>query len=120
MGPAVLSSEDSDPQEAPPVRMADLATLGFTFFAVGVTVSVALVGYGGVSGGIRAMQSLKPVLATVKLRLVAEVPIPFVHERRADDGSIEANDPMREGAGAALDALAAEVRLLDAARQATG
>lgn len=81
---------------------------------------VALVGYGGVSGGIRAMQSLKPVLAAVRLRLVAEVPIPFVHERAGADGAIEANEPMRQGAHGALDALDAEARLLQAARQAVG
>jgi NAD(P)H-dependent FMN reductase len=81
---------------------------------------VALVGYGGVSGGTRAMQSLKPVLGAVKLRLVAEVPIPFVHERTDDDGAIEANEPMVQGAGGALDALDAEVRLLAAARQSVG
>ncbi|HAS10310.1 MAG TPA: NADPH-dependent FMN reductase [Acidimicrobiaceae bacterium] len=69
---------------------------------------VALVGYGGVSGGLRAMQLLKPVLTAVKLRYVAEVPIPFVHDR-VQDGSLEANDPMRSGAAGALDALAGAV-----------
>lgn len=40
------SAESAEPVAAPappPVRPVDLATLGFTFFAVGVTVSVALV-----------------------------------------------------------------------------
>jgi NAD(P)H-dependent FMN reductase len=66
---------------------------------------VALVGYGGVSGGLRAMTVLKPVLTAVRLRYVAEVPIPFVHDR-VEDGRLEANDPMRSGAKGALDALA--------------
>lgn len=69
---------------------------------------VALVGYGGVSGGLRAMQLIKPVLTAVKLRYVAEVPIPFVHDR-VEDGRIEANEPMRSGASGALDALAGAV-----------
>lgn len=69
---------------------------------------VALVGYGGVSGGLRAMQLIKPVLTAVKLRYVAEVPIPFVHDR-VEDGRIEANEAMRSGARGALDALAGAV-----------
>jgi NAD(P)H-dependent FMN reductase len=64
---------------------------------------VILVGYGGVSGGIRAMQALKPVLAAVRLHPVAEVPIPFVHEHVAD-GSFVATAPMVQGGRAALDA----------------
>ena len=79
---------------------------------------VALVGYGGVSGGLRAIQSIKPVLTAVQLRYAAEVPIPFVHER-VQDGRVEANEPMRDGAAGALDALARAVRLRDAAAAAT-
>ena len=75
---------------------------------------VALVGYGGVSGGLRAIQGIKPVLTSVRLQHVAEVPIPFVHER-VEDGRIEANDPMRDGATGALDALARAVRIQEAA-----
>jgi NAD(P)H-dependent FMN reductase len=71
---------------------------------------VALVGYGGVSGGLRAIQLIKPVLTAVRLQHVAEVPIPFVHERVAD-GRLEDNDPMRSGAAGALEALARAVRL---------
>lgn len=78
---------------------------------------VALVGYGGVSGGLRAIQGIKPVLTAVKLQYVAEVPIPFIHER-VQDGRVEANDPMRNGASAALDALARAVRIRDAATAA--
>jgi len=64
-----------------------------------------LVGYGGVSGGIRAMQSLKPVLTSVRLGFVAEVPIPFVHEHVAD-GAFTPTPPMIDGVRAALDAAA--------------
>ena len=65
---------------------------------------VALVPYGGVSGGLRAAQMVKPVLTSVKLRFAGEAPIPFVHDR-VQDGRIEANEPMRSGAKGALDAL---------------
>lgn len=65
----------------------------------------ALVGYGGVSAGTRAMTLLKPVLAAVRLRLVAEVPIPMVGGR-VDDGEVVANEAMVDGARAALDQLA--------------
>ena len=80
---------------------------------------VALVSYGGVSGGLRAAQGIKPVLSAVKLRVAAEVPIPFVHDRVAD-GRIEANEAMVQGATGALDELHRLVRVFDAARTAVG
>jgi NAD(P)H-dependent FMN reductase len=80
---------------------------------------VALVGYGGVSGGLRAIQGIKPVLTAVRLQYAAEVPIPFVHER-VQDGKVEANDPMRQGASGALDALSRSTRLRDAAAASQG
>jgi NAD(P)H-dependent FMN reductase len=46
--------------------------------------TAVLVGYGGVSGGTRGMQSFKPVLEAVRLHLASEVPIPFVHEHVTD------------------------------------
>jgi NAD(P)H-dependent FMN reductase len=72
---------------------------------------VVLVPYGGVSGGLRAAQSLKPVLGSVRLQLAAEVPVPFVHQLVAD-GRLQANDAMAAGVTAALDEV---VRLLDRA-----
>ena len=66
---------------------------------------VALVGYGGVSGGLRSTTAFKPVLGAVRLRLAAEVPIPFVSQH-LQDGQIVANDPMVQGAKAALAELA--------------
>jgi NAD(P)H-dependent FMN reductase len=76
---------------------------------------VALVTYGGVSGGLRAAQGIKPVLSAVKLRMAAEVPVPFVHQRLVD-GRIEPNEPMEAGASGALDELARLVGVFDAAR----
>lgn len=65
---------------------------------------VALVGYGGVAAGARAMEALMPVLAAVRLTPVGQVPIPFVHDR-AENGRIVPNEPMIEGANAVLDEL---------------
>jgi NAD(P)H-dependent FMN reductase len=78
---------------------------------------VALVGYGGVSGGLRGMQLIKPVLSAVKLHPAAEVPIPFVHDR-VDDGRVEANEAMLRGARGALDELHRMAELLAPARAA--
>lgn len=78
---------------------------------------VALVGYGGVSGGLRAMQAIKPVLSAVKLHPVAEVPIPFVHDR-VEDGGVEANEAMERGARGALDELHRMAQVLAPARAA--
>jgi len=76
---------------------------------------VVLVPYGGVSGGLRAAQSLKPVLGSVRLQLAAEVPVPFVHQL-VEDGVLQANDAMRSGVTAALDEV---VRLLRGRVRAT-
>jgi NAD(P)H-dependent FMN reductase len=64
-----------------------------------------LVGYGGVSGGTRAMQAIKPVLTSLHIAFAAEVPIPFVQKRIAG-GRLEPNDEMQKGASDSLDALA--------------
>lgn len=76
---------------------------------------VVLVGYGGVSAGTRAMQMLKPVLSAVRLVPVAEVPVPFVHQR-VEHGVVQANLPMEEGARAALDELRRVGRTMAAVR----
>lgn len=65
---------------------------------------VALVGYGGVSAGSRAMEALMPVLAAVRMVPVGQVPIPFVHDR-AEGGVIVPNGPMDDGANGVLDEL---------------
>ncbi|GAB4349083.1 MAG: NADPH-dependent FMN reductase [Oricola sp.] len=48
---------------------------------------VGLVGYGGVAGGLRAMQAMKILLTTVSMMpLPQEVPIPFVFNFLTEDG----------------------------------
>ena len=76
---------------------------------------VALVGYGGVSAGTRAMSMLKPVLGAVRLHPVGEVPIPFVHDH-VEDGELTANQPMVDGANGVLDRLGRSIRMLQPPR----
>ncbi|MEY2398829.1 MAG: hypothetical protein QOJ00_2003, partial [Actinomycetota bacterium] len=64
-----------------------------------------LVGYGGVSGGMRAMQSFKPVLEAIRVHLAGEVPIPFVHHH-VNEGVFQPPSPVADGARAALHAAA--------------
>lgn len=77
---------------------------------------VALVGYGGVAAGARAMEMLMPVLSAVRLVPVGQVPIPFVH-KHIDDGMVAPNAPMDNGARSVLAELAEMTRVLAPARQ---
>lgn len=65
-----------------------------------------LVGYGGVAGGTRAMQALKPVLAALRMTVPTEsVIIPFIAQRIVD-GRFRTSAEIDEGARAMLDELA--------------
>lgn len=67
---------------------------------------VGFVSYGGVAGGTRAVQALKPVLASLKMvPAVAAVPIPFV-ATHLDDGRFQPTEALEAGADAMLDELA--------------
>ncbi|MFZ2101153.1 MAG: NAD(P)H-dependent oxidoreductase [Oricola sp.] len=64
---------------------------------------VGLVGYGGVSGGLRAMQSAKILMTTVSMMpLPQEVPIPFVFNFLGEDGAFGPADEVKQGAKAML------------------
>jgi NAD(P)H-dependent FMN reductase len=66
---------------------------------------VALVGYGGVAAGTRAMQALKPVLGALSMTtLPTGLPIPFVSEF-IQDGALEPNDIMKSAVNDMLDEL---------------
>ena len=81
---------------------------------------VGLVSYGGISGGIRAVQLLKPVLSGLKMAPLPEaVPIPFVGSLIDDEGRFQATDSMEEAAQGMLDALARWVTALRPLRPAT-
>lgn len=58
-----------------------------------------IVSYGGVSGGLRAAQGLRELLATVQIMPLPQVvPVPFFPEYIGDDGTFTPNDKMSEGA----------------------
>ena len=80
---------------------------------------VALVGYGGVAAGARAMEMLMPVLAAVRLVPVGEVPIPFVHNH-VEDGELVPNAPMDDGARDVLDELDRSAQVLAGFREPAG
>jgi NAD(P)H-dependent FMN reductase len=64
---------------------------------------VGLVSYGGVVGGTRAAQMIKPVLAVLRMVPVGPaVAIPFVGRLVDDDGEIDANETMGQAAAAML------------------
>lgn len=67
--------------------------------------AVGLVSYGGVSAGTRAAAALRAPLGALKMFPLAEaVSIPFVG-RLIDDGVLQANEVMDQGAEAMLDEL---------------
>jgi len=64
---------------------------------------VGLVSYGGVSGGLRGVQMLKPVLAALKMVPLPEaVPIPFVHRLLNEEGRLMATEDMDKAAESML------------------
>lgn len=66
---------------------------------------VGFVSYGGAAGGTRAVQALKPVVASVKMfPLFEAVVVPMVHQL-IDDGGVAATDAMAGAAKAMLDEL---------------
>lgn len=67
---------------------------------------VGFVSYGGVSGGIRAVQSLKPVVTGLKMMPIPEgVPIPFVTRLLDENGQVQANEAMEQSADTMLNEL---------------
>jgi NAD(P)H-dependent FMN reductase len=81
--------------------------------------AVGLVSYGGISGGQRGAQVLKPTLLQLNLMPVpASVPIPFVSKMIGVDGGFEPTEPVGKGAGRMLDSLAEWTGLLRPLREA--
>lgn len=81
--------------------------------------AVGLVSYGGVSGGTRAAQMLKPVLAVLKMVPMSEaVIIPFV-QQFVDDGVFRADEPLEKAAQALLDELLRWTGVLKPLREAS-
>lgn len=68
---------------------------------------VAFASYGGVSGGMRAAQSLKPTLLQMNMMPVPEgIVIPFVSSMIDDEGVFTPTEPVEHGATSVLNALA--------------
>jgi NAD(P)H-dependent FMN reductase len=66
-----------------------------------------MVSYGGVSAGLRSAQATKQLLTALKMVPIPEaVSIPFIAKHLGEDGAVEANEPMIQGAHAMLDELA--------------
>ena len=77
---------------------------------------VGFVSYGGVAGGTRAVQQLKPVVSALRMVPVVEaVNIPF-HMGAIHDGTFDANDIAQTSANAMLDELARVAPTLAALR----
>jgi NAD(P)H-dependent FMN reductase len=67
---------------------------------------VGFVSYGGVSAGTRAVQMLKQVVTTLKMYALPEaVSIPFVAQFLDEEGEVQANETMEQGADAMLSEL---------------
>ena len=80
---------------------------------------VAVVSYGGVSGGTRAMTALRPVLSALKMVVVNEaVNVPFFAEAIDDEGVFHPNDITEAAARAMLDELARYTEVLTPLRTA--
>jgi NAD(P)H-dependent FMN reductase len=79
--------------------------------------AAALVSYGGVAAGTRAVQALKPVLVALKMLPVNEgVNIPFVREHIDGDGRFKPTEIEDASARVMLDELARVTRILRVAQ----
>jgi len=67
---------------------------------------VGLVSYGGVAGGMRAVQLLKPVLVALRLTPAGDVPIPFFAKLIDAQGVFQPNEELTKSATGMLNGLA--------------
>jgi NAD(P)H-dependent FMN reductase len=66
-----------------------------------------LVGYGGVSGGLRAVQAVKPLITSMRMMPLPEsVAMPMVHSLVGEDGELKSNDLIDASAKTMLGELA--------------
>lgn len=80
---------------------------------------LGLVSYGGVSGGLRATQLLKPVLTAVQLTVAGELPIPFFSQFIGEDGVFKPNEVLAKAAPRMLDGIAKWAAVLGPVRAAS-
>lgn len=67
---------------------------------------MGLVSYGGISGGIRAVQLLKPVLAALRIMPAADLPIPFFSKLIDAEGVFQPTEELTKSATGMLNNLA--------------
>lgn len=78
--------------------------------------AAAFVSYGGVSGGLRSVQAVKPLLAALKIVPIVEaVGLPFVH-KLVQDGRLTPDPAHRKAAATMFDELARWTSALAALR----
>ncbi len=69
--------------------------------------AVGFVSYGGVAGGTRAVQAIKPVCIGLRMIPVFDaVPIAWIAQQLDEQGAFTSSDPLEAGAKAMLDELA--------------
>lgn len=79
---------------------------------------VGLVSYGGISGGLRAVQAIKPVLTGLRMTTLSEtVTIQFVSTLIDDDKQFQPTDAIARSVTPMLDELARQVPVLKQLRQ---
>jgi NAD(P)H-dependent FMN reductase len=79
---------------------------------------VAFVSYGGVSGGLRAVQALKQVVTTLRMMPVVEaVALPYVHKSIDADGHFHAPEAAESSIGPMLDEVLRLAGALEPLRQ---
>lgn len=66
---------------------------------------VGLVSYGGVSGGIRAVQLLKPVLVALRMTCAGDVPIPFFNKLIDGKGVFQATEELNKSVAGMLNSV---------------
>ncbi len=80
--------------------------------------AVGFVSYGGVSGGLRAVQMIKQIISALKMVPIHDtVTVPFVASFIDDDGRFQANAIMETSATALLDELAKVTVALEPLRE---
>lgn len=80
--------------------------------------AVGFVSYGGVAGGTRAVQAIKPVCIGLRMvPLFDAVPIPWIAQQIDEQGAFTSNDALEAGAKAMLDELAKMTGALTAVRR---
>ncbi|GHD16325.1 NADPH-dependent FMN reductase [Tianweitania populi] len=79
----------------------------------------AVVSYGGISGGLRATEALRPLLATLNMMPIPQaLPVPLFGTMIGEDGVFRPTDPIAQGVKPMLDELAIWAEGLQAMRRA--